>query len=69
MLSGTACLLIYGMYSAILLWRKVAQKRISPKLLSDFQDQYRELLANKTSTGSLPSVTRLGIGRRPSRSW
>ena len=45
-----ACL-IYGMYSAILLWRKVAQKRISPKLLNEFQDEYRELLANKDFDG------------------
>lgn len=43
--------LIYGLYSAILLWRKVAQKRISPKLLNEFQDQYREMLANKDYDG------------------
>lgn len=45
-----ACLL-YGMYSSIILWRKVAQKTMSARLYGEFHDEYRELLEKKDFDG------------------
>lgn len=56
-ISGPGCYLallacfLYGLYSSIVLWRKVAQKTMSPKLLGEFQDEYRELLESKNYDG------------------
>lgn len=56
-ISGPGCYLallacfVYGLFSAVILWRKVLQKRMSPKLANEFQEEYRELLANKDFDG------------------
>lgn len=56
-ISGPGCYLallacaIYGLYSVIVLWRKVLQKRMSPALAAEFMGQVHELLQNKDFDG------------------
>ncbi|MFO1007981.1 MAG: MotA/TolQ/ExbB proton channel family protein [Planctomycetaceae bacterium] len=56
-ISGPSCYLallacaLYGVYCVIVLWRKVMQKRMSPKLAAEFMEQLREMLQNKDFEG------------------
>ncbi|RLS39521.1 MAG: MotA/TolQ/ExbB proton channel family protein [Planctomycetota bacterium] len=56
-ISGPGCYLallacaLYGVYCVIVLWRKVMQKRMSPKLSAEFMEQLRELIQNKDFDG------------------
>jgi len=82
-ISGPACYLallacaIYGVYSVIVLWRKVLQKRLTPAKTAEFMDQIRELLHNKDFDGvtalcdtppywskALPQLIMLAMTRR-----
>jgi biopolymer transport protein ExbB len=82
-ISGPGCYLallacaIYGVYSVLVLWRKILQKRMSPALTAEFMDQVRELLRNKDFDGvsalcdtprywskALPQLIMLAMTRR-----
>jgi len=68
---------IYGLYSVIVLWRKILQKRLTPARAAEFMDQIRELLQNKDFDGvtalcdtprywskALPQLIMLAMTRR-----
>jgi biopolymer transport protein ExbB len=82
-MSGPGCYLallacaLYGVYCVIVLWRKVMQKRMSPKLAAEFMEGIRELLQNKDFDGvtalcdtprywskALPQLVMLAMSRR-----
>lgn len=56
-LSGPGCYLallasaVYGLYCAILLWRKVQQKRFRPAAADQFMEEVKEFLENKDFDG------------------
>lgn len=68
---------IYGVYSVLVLWRKVLQKRLTPAMAAEFMEEIRELLRNKDFDGvsalcdsppywskALPQLITLAMTRR-----